>query len=150
MIAGMTAVLLVVLAVVAIHVWQMRFRAQVERLHAEIVALQLHPGSFKDLQKLQDEWGEYGDHKGHCTEHHCIYEIAMNDGWRPWADVWSSFPASRWFYRLYPYLGGRISQATANIRVRDNRMWGPTLDSGLSKVQVQGETAGSFMRTRSS
>lgn len=122
--AGMTVLVLAVFAVAAIHVRQVFFRHQVERLHAEILALQLHPGSFADILRLQREWGVFGSYLGPCTEHHCIYEIEINDGWRQGREFSSSFIQHRWFFRIYPFWGGRPAQASANIRVRDNKMWG--------------------------
>jgi hypothetical protein len=113
--------------VVAIQVRQLLFRRQAERLHAEILALQLHPGTFADIQRLQREWGAFGNYEGPCNEHHCIYEIEFEDGWRnrlPHLGPYSSFLQRPWFFLIYPLFGGHAARVGANIRVRDNRMWG--------------------------
>lgn len=55
-------------------------RRSAERLHAEIVALQMHPGTFADIQRMQREWGKFGHWDGQCTADHCIYTVMMTGG----------------------------------------------------------------------
>lgn len=146
-IAGVSALILVLFAVVAIHYRQLLFRHQVERLHAEILALQLHPGSFADIVRLQREWGAYGGYTGPCTEHHCIYEIEIQDGWRSRPQnpkFYYSFPQVAWFFGIYPLLGGHAALVEANVRVRDNKMWGAYFSLRLAEYPGKGRNRGQF------
>jgi hypothetical protein len=146
-IAGVAALLLVLVAVAAIQVRQLLFRHQAERLHAEILALQLHPGTFADILRLQREWGAFGDYKGPCTEHHCIYEIEFEDGWRNRLEgrgLFSSFIQRPWFFGIYPAFGGHAARVGANLRVRDNKMWGADFYLGLAEYPGKGRNRGGF------
>ncbi len=133
------------LAMIAIQVRQVHFRSQVERLHSEILALQLHPGTFADILRLQREWGAYGDYTGPCTEHHCIYEIEFENGWlnRPRSEgPYHSFIPRRWFFGIYPLFGGHAARVQANVRVRDNKVWGADFTLGIAIYPGQGRNEG--------
>jgi hypothetical protein len=125
-----------------VRVEQYVFRSRAERLHAEILALQLHPGSFADIQRLRREWGAHSHYNGPCTQHHCIYEITVYDGLDDWfrkpPDPFPHFGAMRSLFLLkaYAFFGGRPGYADANVRVRDDRMWGA--DFGLGVVTYPG------------
>lgn len=145
--AGVTVLALVLCAVVAIQIRQRLFRRQAERLHAEIMALQLHPGTFADIQRLQREWGAYGDYTGPCTEHHCIYNIEFEAGWRKRPSsrkFFYSYIRNRWLFRIYFLFGGHLARAIANVRVRDNRMWGADFALALEAYPGEGRNEGEF------
>ena len=137
-----------------VQIQQHLLRWRAERLHADILALQLHPGTFADVQRLQYKWGSLAHYKGECTQHHCIYDITLQDlifsiqpimRTEPSAPRWLVRLAVRndsrfgerydaiapWFMRLYRILGGRPTFVYANIRVRDNRMWGADFGLGV-------------------
>jgi hypothetical protein len=136
-----------------VQIQQHLVRYRAEHLHAEILALQHKPGTFADIQRLQHEWGAFAQYKGECTQHHCIYDIVLQDlifsiqpimRTEPYAPRWLVRLAVRndcrfgecydviapWFIRTYRILGGRPAYAHTNVRVRDNRMWGA--DFGLA------------------
>ena len=136
---------LVLLALVAIQIRQRHFRRQVEQLHAEILALQLHPGSFADITRLQQEWGAYGGYTGPCTEHHCIYKIEFENGWfnRPPSEgPYRSFIPRRWFFRIYPFWGGHAARVLADVRVRDNKVWGADFTLNVATIPGHGRNEG--------
>jgi hypothetical protein len=146
-IACVAALILVLVAVAAIQIRQLHFRHQVERLHAEILALQLHPGTFADILRLQREWGAYGDYKGPCTEHHCIYEIEFEDGWRNRLQSrgsFSTFIQRPWFFGIYPLLGGHAAMVGANVRVHDNKVWGADFFLRLGEFSGKGSNEWQF------
>jgi hypothetical protein len=147
------ALVLVLLAMIAIQFRQAHFRSQVERLHSEILALQLHPGTFADILRMQSEWGAYGGYKGPCTEHHCIYEIDFENGWlnRPRNDgPYRSFIPKRWFYKIYLLFGGRPAGVQADVRVRDNKLWGADFTLGILMYPGKGRNEGEFYQNTAS
>lgn len=128
--ASLLALTLLAVVFIFIQVQQRLFRHRAERLHDEIFELQLHPGTFADIQSLQNEWGAHAHYEGPCTQYHCIYEINLTDvvdGWpfRKFIRVYD-FQGIRnpWLFRVYALFGGHPALVTANVRVHDNRMWG--------------------------
>jgi len=116
---------------------QRLLRHRAEWLHAEIVALQMHPGTFADVQRMQREWGKFGHWDGECTAHHCIYQIKLvTDRFQGRLDqigasVTDGPDAERLWRRLerveafYHSVGrARVYAISANIRIRDDKMWG--------------------------
>jgi hypothetical protein len=130
-----------------VRIEQYRFRFRAERLHAEILALQLHPGNFADVQRLQREWGAHAHFDGPCTQHHCIYEITIEDVVDEWfrnpADAYPNFQAATpWLRKTYAFFGGHPAFALANVRVRDDRMWGADFSLGLWAYPGKGRNEG--------
>jgi hypothetical protein len=122
---GLTVVGLMLGVLLFVQFQQRLLRHRAERLHSEILALQLHPGTFADIQRLEREWGSHAHYEGSCTEHHCIYEIKLSDVFLKWTDGLSyDFDRKHRLFRLYSLLGGHPASVFANVRVRDNRMWG--------------------------
>ncbi len=119
---GLAVAGLVLALFLAVQRQQWVLRRQAEQLHAEIVALQMHPGTFADVQRMEREWGKFGHWDGECTARNCIYRIRMADwlGRRAVARHWDI----DWLLRPYSLLGGRIVFVDANVRVLNNRMWG--------------------------
>lgn len=109
---------------------QRLLRHRAEKLHAEIVALQLHPGTFADIQRLQKEWGRFGHYDGECTQHHCIYTIILRD-FLSAHDTNFEKPVPTWLENFFSWLGGRRVFAGGDIHVRDNRMWGENFDLSI-------------------
>ena len=120
-----------------VQVQQRLLRHRAERLHAEIVALQLHPGTFADVQRMQREWGKFGHWDGECTAHHCIYQIKLmtdpvQDRLNRIGERVTDGPNAerlwRWLEQvevLYHSVGrARVHTITADIRIRDDKMWG--------------------------
>jgi len=137
------AIPLVLFASIQFQQRLLRYRA--ERLHAEIVALQLHPGTFADIQRMQKEWGRFAHYEGECTQHHCIYEIKLLDqylrmsrsAWDrlnranlPVTEEWRIDKAFEYLSLLYRAVGGRPAEANADLEVRDNHMWGVNFGMG--------------------
>jgi hypothetical protein len=121
--AAYTLVGLLLALFLLVQFQQRLLRHRAERLHAEILALQLHPGTFADIQRMQKEWGRFAYHNGECTASHCIYEIGFNDPmfhlYRHLTDS-TRDPAMR----IIEFLGVRDSIIYADIRVHANRQWG--------------------------
>jgi hypothetical protein len=123
---GILVLLLAIILYIPIQQHLLRNRA--ERLHAEILALQLHPGTFADVQRMQKTWGAYAHYDGPCTQRHCIYSITLKDLFLWWTNKHpgdgehSLFPIG--VFKAYAFFGGHPTQVGATIRVRDNRMWG--------------------------
>src|ERR1700761_1876697 len=106
----------------------LRYRS--ERLHTEIVNLQLHPGNFSDLQRLQKEWGSHAHYDGVCTQEHCDYEILLTDPLtailpksKKYDSVfWTNSQRWNWYsathlLRIYRSLGGRPASTSANLKI---------------------------------
>jgi hypothetical protein len=146
--ATFVVVALVVAFSLFVRAQQYLFRQQVERLHREILALQLHSGNFADIQRLQREWGAYAHYNGPCTPHHCIYQIILHDVLDDWfrnpSDFRLNFPAIQSLLTLkaYTLFGGRPGFAIANVRVRDNRMWGADFSVGILTYPGKGRNEG--------
>ena len=143
--AAIAAVAALVLVMALIQVWQYRFRFRAERLHAEILALQLHPGTFADLQRLQREWGAYGDYRGVCAQEHCIYQIAFTDMWakkisRPFARF--NPEGNLQLLTLYELLGGRPAWVSGHVQVHNNQIWGSSFFLALDKSRGEGRNKG--------
>ncbi len=113
------AVLILLFAIIQINQHLLRHRA--EQLHADILALQLHPGTFADLQRLQTKWGAYATYPGTCTPASCRYHIALKD--------WSGqrgYPESRTariLAKTYYFFGGRAVSVGAEVLLHDDHMW---------------------------
>jgi hypothetical protein len=113
-----------------VQLQQHLLRHRAERLHDEIVALQVHPGSFADIQRLQREWGRFGHYDGTCTPHHCIYEITVCDTISPYVcrGVGSTPDWVSSMFRIVVkpllYFGYKPAWVSAEVRVREDRMWG--------------------------
>lgn len=109
-----------------VQVSQHLLRHRAERLHAEILALQLHPGTFADIQRLQKEWGAFAEHKGECTPHHCILEIEFKDSllrlakWLPPSGFWFQ---PNFLIALSSAFGGHPAKIGGNVRIHDDRVW---------------------------
>jgi len=146
--AGLILLSLIAILFLFVRVEQYRFRSRTERLHAEILALQLHPGDFADIQRLQREWGSHVHYDGPCTPHHCIYEILIYDALDDWlrkpTDSRLSFAAfqSPFALRASALFGGRPGFAAANVRVRDNRIWSADFEFGHFTFPGKGRNRG--------
>jgi hypothetical protein len=83
-----------------------------------------------------------------CTKHHCIYEITVEDEIDDWfrnpSDMFPNFEAMRslWIRDAYAFFGGRPGFAVANVRVRDDRMWGADFSLGLWAYPGKGRNEG--------
>jgi len=146
--ATFVVVALVVAFSLFVRAQQYLFRQQVDRLHREILALQLHSGNFADIQRLQREWGAYAHYNGPCTPHHCIYQITLYDGLDNWfknpSDPFPYFEAmrTRFILKAYAFFGGRPGYAVANVRVRDDQMWGADFAIGIATYPGKGRNEG--------
>jgi hypothetical protein len=97
-------------------------RHRAERLHSETLALQIHPGTFADIQRLEHEWGHFAHYDGKCAADHCIYNIVLSDDidhflYRP------DHAAPKWMDGLGSALGQRHAIIQASLGIHDNRMW---------------------------
>jgi hypothetical protein len=105
-----------------IQVQQRLFRHRAQLLLNDIQALQLHPGTFADLERLQQHWGAFGRYDGTCTAQHCDYMIELDgDGVEPprWL---MNIGQSRWVERSCELLGGRGFGVLGSIVVHDDHM----------------------------
>jgi hypothetical protein len=140
---GLTVVALLLAVLLFVQFEQRLLRHRAEHLHSEILALQLHPGTFADIQRLEREWGSHAHYEGSCTEHHCIYEIKLSDVFLKWTDGLSSdFDRKHRLFRLYSLLGGHPAFVVANVRVRNNRMWGADFTSLVMTYPGKGRNDG--------
>jgi hypothetical protein len=133
---GYVALGLVLVLFLVMQGQQRMLRHRAEKLHAEIVALQLKPGTFADVQRMQREWGKFGHYDGECTARHCIYQIKLDDWFeqkldqivavdrRPEADRDRYWKVLEEVGIAHYYLGARVYQVDANVRIDNNRMWG--------------------------
>jgi hypothetical protein len=124
---------------------QRLLRHRAEKLHAEIVTLQLHPGTFADIQRLQKEWGRHAHYEGECTQDHCIYQVKLPDLYhRISTSIWDRMSVTklteaegRRIYKAFGYssllyraIGGRPAIVNADVEVRNNRTWGANFNMG--------------------
>ena len=115
------AILLILFATIQFNQHLLRHRA--EALHADILSLQLHPGTFADLQRLQTKWGAYGSYQGECTPHHCNYVIVLDNVGLDFLIRHNAIPPLP-LQEVLSRTGVRYINAAAEVRVHDNRMWG--------------------------
>ncbi len=121
-----------------VQLQQHLLRHRAEKLHAEILALQLHPGTFADIQRMQKEWGRHAHYEGECTQHHCIYNISLFDVASS-VERKSSWLQYHWMVvhllsQPYSCLGGRFEKVSAEIRVRHDVMWGADFSFAISEI----------------
>ena len=133
----LATLLLTLFALVQLQQRLLRHRA--EQLHADILALQLHPGTFTDLQRLQTRWGSHASYHGECTPHHCNYEIGLEDALTGFFSRHEHFPPL-WAMQALSHIGARDTFAFAEVRIHDNRMWGA--DFGLTTSVVPQQSLG--------
>lgn len=150
---GIVAVTVVLMLAVQAQNWVLRLRA--ERLHREIVALQIHPGTFADVERMQRKWGRFGHWDGECTERHCIYEIRLRSWFQDRLDdvgiSQTGGPetdrAYRWVdlaRRFYYWAGGRADRVGAGVRIHNDRMWGAGFGFGTAAYPGTGRNAGNL------
>jgi len=118
---GLGVVGLIVALFVVVQGQQRLLRHRAGRLHAEIVALQMHPGTFADVQRMQQEWGKFGHWDGECTAHHCIYTVLMTD-WL--GNFLYKHDLASWVRHAYSWSGATEVIVDADVRLRNDRMWG--------------------------
>jgi hypothetical protein len=130
-----------------IPIQQRILRIRAERLHAEILALQLHPGTFADIQRMQKEWGAHGYSRGPCTPEHCAYNIHFIDLFEWLSDKYQDGEGNHrafWnhAFQLYALFGGHPTGVFGNLLVRGNRMWGANFSIGIEAYPGTGRSEG--------
>lgn len=130
-ITAVGALILLLALILYIPIQQRLLRNRAERLHAEILTLQLHPGTFADIQRMQKEWGAYAHYDGPCTQHHCIYSITLDDVFLWWSKkhpepdtAGAAVFTAHALIETYALFGGHPTHVYGDLRVHENRMWG--------------------------
>jgi hypothetical protein len=114
------ALTLVLVAAAAIRIQQHQLRHRAQLLLNDIQVLQLRPGAFSDLERLQQRWGAFGHSEGACSAQDCVYAIWLTSA-EPAA--WLANDELRyWTARVFSLLGGRPVAVMGAIIVHNDHM----------------------------
>lgn len=103
----------------AIRLDQYRLRWRGERLQADIRSLELRKSTYADARRLEDRWFDETK-EGVCRPSWCDLQISVqNTGWAHIEFLRNHLA----ILAIYHRLGGRLADAGASIRVRDNLVW---------------------------
>ena len=111
--------LLITLLAIAIRLDQYVLRWRGERLQSDIRSLELRKSTYADARRLENRW--FDDTKeGVCRPSWCDLQISLkNTGWAHIEFLRNHLA----ILAIYHRLGGRLADARASIRVRDNLVW---------------------------
>jgi hypothetical protein len=123
---ALSLLLLIVLAVCAIHVQERILRHRAENLLENIRSLELRKANFADTQKVFQRWKRWAKYEGECSEAHCDIRITLQDfpldlperyAWR-----------MNWPRHASMLVGGHPSQIISEIFVENGIVWGKGFD----------------------
>ena len=125
---GTAGLALIVAVAIAVPVQQRLFRHRVERLLADMQAIELHRTSWAQAQNLMNRWGAWGHYDGTCTWTNCKYTINLMD-WTSYGRInegETRFARTIRFLAatpVYRWLGGRAAIFAAGFIVQDGTIW---------------------------
>ena len=118
---AISLLVLVLLAVCAIHVQERILRHRAESLLEDIRSLELRRARFFDVQKVFQRWNRWAKYEGACTDAHCEVRFTLQDfpldlpekyGW----DI-------SWPRRASMLVGGHPARVMAEVSIENGIVW---------------------------
>ncbi len=135
LLAGGSALSLVVLTFLAVQIQQRTLRWRAERLLADMHQIRLYQSTWADAQELMRRWGAWGYYDGSCTAASCKYEIelaSIASYSRHVPHAWLIWLLRHDRLNLYQWFGGRVSVFHASFTVHDGTIWRESTWMGVS------------------